>query len=161
MQVNYSDIIERMKESGKLKNDSAVARVLGVTPQALSNYKKRGRMPTNLIIRFASIYAISVDWLLTGKGGMHGSTADGNRFAMAGEDSASYLNQAENELEVALGANPLGPDEIIYIGKLLKVLRSNNESTVTALKCSVDAFLKSIEPVEVKGSGCASPSTNF
>ncbi|VAW37628.1 hypothetical protein MNBD_DELTA02-435 [hydrothermal vent metagenome] len=159
MQVNYADIIERMKESGKLKNDSAVARVLGVTPQALSNYKKRGRMPTNLIIRFASIYAISVDWLLTGKGGMHGSTADGSRFAMAGEDSASYLNQAENELEAALGGNPLGPDEIIYIGKLLKVLRSNNESTVTALKCSVDAFLKSVEPVDIAG-GCSSSATN-
>ncbi len=71
IEINYSDIIERMKQAGKLKNDSAVARVLGVTPQALSNYKKRGRMPTNLIIRFASLYELSVDWLLTGKGGMH------------------------------------------------------------------------------------------
>ena len=45
MGVKYSDTIERMRWAGKLKNDSAVARVLGVTPQALSNYKKRGRAP--------------------------------------------------------------------------------------------------------------------
>src|SRR3989304_7419895 len=64
--LGYSGIIERMKEAGKLKNESATARVLSVTPQALSNYKKRDRMPSHLVIKFASIYGLSVDWLLTG-----------------------------------------------------------------------------------------------
>src|SRR3972149_11387710 len=64
--LGYTGIIGRMKEAGKLKNESAAARVLGVTPQALSNYKKRDRMPSHLVIRFASIYGLSVDWLLTG-----------------------------------------------------------------------------------------------
>src|SRR4030065_344933 len=71
MGVSYSDIIERMRWAGKLKNDSAVARVLGVTPQALSNYKKRGEMPTDLVLRFANIYGLSVDWLISGEGEMY------------------------------------------------------------------------------------------
>jgi len=43
----------------------------------------------------------------------------------------------------------LSPDEIIYVGKLLKILRSQNKSTAAAIKYSVDAFLKASElPVE-------------
>ena len=71
MGVNYLEIIDRMRWAGKLKNDSAVARALGVTPQALSNYKKRGEMPTDLVLKFAGIYSLSVDWLISGEGEMY------------------------------------------------------------------------------------------
>ncbi len=43
MRVEYSDVLERMKKSANLKNDSRLARLLDVTPQALSNYKKEAR----------------------------------------------------------------------------------------------------------------------
>jgi len=91
MGVNYSDIIERMRWAGKLKNDSAVARVLGVTPQALSNYKKRGEMPTDLVLKFSNIYGLSVDWLISGEGDMQkpglrgGGMAKG--YLIAAEDT--------------------------------------------------------------------------
>ncbi len=45
-------------------------------------------------------------------------------------------------MQKTLGSSPLNPDEIIYMGKLLKVLRRATPSTVTAIKCSIDAFLK-------------------
>ena len=66
MGVSYCEVIERMKLHGKLKNDSSVARVLGVTPQALCNYKQKGEMPSKLVMRFAQTYKISVDWLVSG-----------------------------------------------------------------------------------------------
>jgi hypothetical protein len=68
MGIIYSEIIEKMRWAGKLKNDSAVARRLGVTPQSLSNYKKRGEMPTNLVLKFSNLYRLSMDWLITGEG---------------------------------------------------------------------------------------------
>lgn len=66
MKIRYKEIIERMKKAGSFKNDSVVARFLGVTPQALSNYKKREAMPYNLIFRFADKTGISLDWLVYG-----------------------------------------------------------------------------------------------
>lgn len=149
MGVSYSEIIERMRWAGKLKNDSAVARVLGVTPQALSNYKKRGEMPTDLVLRFANIYGLSVDWLISGEGEMY-RPGKGGEFERKG-----YMSAAEEtllygkELTRSPDLSALSPDEIIYVGKLLKILRSQNKSTAAAIKYSVDAFLRASElPVE-------------
>lgn len=148
MGVSYSDIIERMRWAGKLKNDSAVARVLGVTPQALSNYKKRGEMPTDLVLRFANIYGLSVDWLITGegemyKGGAKGSEYDRKSYMIAAEETPAYGKDQRMPDVAALNA-----DEIIYVGKLLKILRGPNKSTASAIKYSVDAFLKAAEQPE-------------
>lgn len=110
MNVNYDDLIERMKRAGTLKNDSAVARVLDVTPQALSNYKKRGKMPLNLVLKFVTIYNcgdgpdLSFDWLLLGKG------------------PAPWETKKEPE-----GLEPLvnlTPDELVVVGKVLRIMRT-------------------------------------
>ena len=144
MGVSYSDIIERMRWAGKLKNDSAVARVLGVTPQALSNYKKRGEMPTDLVLRFANIYGLSVDWLISGEGEMY---KPGKGYLIAAEEASAYGKEGKEFRPPDFAS--LSPDEIIYVGKLLKILRSSNKSTAAAIKYSVDAFLKASElPVE-------------
>lgn len=138
MGVNYADIIERMRWSGKLKNDSAVARALSVTPQALSNYKKRGEMPTDLVLRFSNIYGLSVDWLLSGEGDMYkpGARAGG---LSAAEETALYGKEAGKKGQDFAG---LSPDELIYVGKLLKIIRGPNKSNAAAIKYTVDAFLK-------------------
>lgn len=146
MGVNYLSIIERMRWSGKLKNDSAVARILGVTPQALSNYKKRGEMPTDLVLRFAGIYGLSLDWLITGEGEMYNaaikSVEEGKGGAVAAEDSSGYGKPPYISTSRVPELASLAPDEIIQIGKLLKILRSPNKSTAAAIKYSIDAILK-------------------
>lgn len=153
MGVSYSEIIERMRWAGKLKNDSAVARVLGVTPQALSNYKKRGEMPTDLVLRFSNIYGLSVDWLITGEGEMYkpGKTAGefGKGYMIAAEETSAYGKEGKEGFPRVPDFAALNADEIIYVGKLLKILRGPNKSTAAAIKYSVDAFLKASElPVE-------------
>jgi len=150
MGVSYSDIIERMRWAGKLKNDSAVARVLGVTPQALSNYKKRGEMPTDLVLRFANIYGLSVDWLISGDGEMYKASAKGGDFKtymIAAEETSAYGKEGKEGYRMPDVA-ALSADEIIYVGKLLKILRGQNKSTAAAIKYSVDAFLKAAEQPE-------------
>lgn len=145
MGVNYSEIIERMRWAGKLKNDSAVARVLGVTPQALSNYKKRGEMPTDLVLKFSNIYGLSVDWLISGDGEMQkpGARIQGmaKGYLIAAEDAAPYGRDGGRNVDMAT----LSPDEIIYVGKLLKILRSQNKTNAAAIMYTVDAFLKTSE----------------
>ncbi|MBI5561660.1 MAG: helix-turn-helix domain-containing protein [Deltaproteobacteria bacterium] len=148
MGVSYSDLIERMRWAGKLKNDSAVARSLGVTPQALSNYKKRGEMPTDLVLKFAGIYGLSVDWLITGDGEMYKNVikkpeGEGKSFSSAAEDTTQYRREPGGARTPALGS--LSPDEIICVGKLLKILRGSNKSTALGIKYSIDALLKASE----------------
>lgn len=133
MGVSYTEVIDRMKWSGRLKNDSAVARALDITPQALSNYKKRGEMPSNLIIEFSDRFGISIDWLVTGVG-------DAYRRLAAAEDGAPYGGKAGS----------IDPEEIIYIGKLLKVIRADDKSHSAAIKNAIDSVLFSMERTMVK-----------
>ncbi|MDO8302923.1 MAG: helix-turn-helix domain-containing protein [Sedimentisphaerales bacterium] len=118
MGVSYCSAIERMKWHGKLKNDSDVARVLGVTPQALSNYKKKGDMPSKLVMKFAHAYKISVDWLISGH---------------------VTLN-TEKKFEAFI-VESLTEQEVEYIGKLLKILRARSESPIIdVVKQTIDAL---------------------
>lgn len=133
MGISYTEVIDRMKWAGRLKNDSAVARALDITPQALSNYKKRGEMPSNLIIEFSEKFGISIDWLVTGAGEVY-------RRASAAEESPSYAG----------GAEPIDPEEIIYIGKLLKIVRAEDKSHSSAIKNAIDSVLFALERSEVK-----------
>ena len=147
MGVNYPEIIEKMRWAGKLKNDSAVARRLGVTPQALSNYKKRGEMPTDLVLKFSGMYGLSMDWLITGEGPVQKPGTSGKglvSYPTAGEETAPYAEGATS-FEKELNFNSLDPDEIIYVGKLLKILRGKNNSNKSAIKFTIDAFLKNPE----------------
>lgn len=153
MELDYAEIIDRMRWSARLKNDSAVARALSITPQALSNYKKRGTMPTNLIIKFSELYGLSVDWLLTGSAAMYKEGVEPSEemkqsgMTFAHENTLQY---GKAELSKALDFSKLDPDEIIYIGKLLKIIRSDNEASIDAVKCNIDAFITSIATIEKK-----------
>ena len=69
MTNDFSILVERMKRAAHAANDSALARLLGVTPQALSNYKKRGTMPYTQIFKFAQLTGTSLD-ALTADGGV-------------------------------------------------------------------------------------------
>jgi hypothetical protein len=133
MGVSYMDVIDRMKCAGRLKNDSAVARALDITPQALSNYKKRGEMPSNLIIEFSERFGISIDWLVTGIGDVY-------RRVVAAEEGAQYGGKGDS----------IDPEEIIYIGKLLKVIRAEDKSHSSAVKNAIDSVLFAMERSMVK-----------
>ncbi|MCK4739562.1 MAG: helix-turn-helix domain-containing protein [Deltaproteobacteria bacterium] len=140
MRLFYADIIGRMKSFAGLKNDSAVAKILGVTPQALSNYKKREKIPTHLVIKFASIYSLSVDWLLYGEGEVKNKDIS-NAFGetgviIAAEDSDPYGVEFKKSLDFL----KLSSDEMIYLGKVLKVFRNPDKTSIAALKYSIDAF---------------------
>lgn len=128
MGVKYSGTIERMRLAGKLKNDSALARALEISPQALTNFKKRGELPADLVLRFAQLFEISLNWLITGEGEMRPS---GGKYG--------NLVKIERELMVSLSR-----EELSYVGKLIHIMRSDKDST-EAIKNAIDAFLKAAQ----------------
>ena len=68
--INFQSIVERMKQASGLQNESAIAKALDISPQAMSNFKNKGEIPADRIIQFAGKFKLSVDWLLTGEGQM-------------------------------------------------------------------------------------------
>jgi hypothetical protein len=140
MGVQYNETIDRMRWAGKLKNDSAIARALGVTPQAFSSYKKRGSIPSDLILKFASMIGLSVDWLITGDGEMYKQ----GKAATGAQGAAETTSQYGTSERTGRGST-ISADEMIYVGKLLKVLRSNNIESVTAVKTTIDSYVTTTE----------------
>jgi hypothetical protein len=65
-----TEIIARLKQITATSTDSGLSEQLGVSPQTLSSWKGRERMPYSVCIDLAEQHGISLDWLLTGAGPM-------------------------------------------------------------------------------------------
>ncbi|MEO5357487.1 MAG: helix-turn-helix domain containing protein [Nitrospirae bacterium YQR-1] len=63
--LDYDNIITKVMRVSAMKNESAIAKSLGITPQSLSIFKRQGKLPTGLVIQMALTFNISLDWLLT------------------------------------------------------------------------------------------------
>ncbi len=169
MELDYFVIFERMLKAGNLKNSSEMARMLGLTPQAMSSYKRKGELSAGLIFKFADICGISIDWLLTGYGEPLSSEREarsvkevcsialvdrvaGGRYGdPSGKESKGVAKRSKDT--VRKGPDPLdmallNPDELIYTGKLLKILRGSEKTASPALKANIDAFFLSAFPPE-------------
>lgn len=64
------EILERMLEALGSRNDSELARFLGVSPQAISKSRSAGKIPAPWPLKFAKSAEISLDWLCFGRGMM-------------------------------------------------------------------------------------------
>lgn len=132
MKIVYSEVIERMRWVGKHKNNSAVARVLGITPQALSNYKKKDKMPVSIVLKYSKLYGLSLDWLITGKGEIFNAKP----AAMTGE----VLEPAPGSVRMDL--NSLTTEEMVYTTKLLRIFRGSNPPLLNSMKYILNSLSK-------------------
>ena len=64
----FEDKFSRLWRSVGAKNDSELARALGVIQQTVSAARKRKTIPCSWIIKISENYGISCDWLLYGEG---------------------------------------------------------------------------------------------
>lgn len=59
---------ERLREAFKGAGNSEIARQLGLTPSALTNYMKGRLPPPEVLLTIAELTDCSIHWLLTGEG---------------------------------------------------------------------------------------------
>ncbi len=64
------EILGRLKKITHVKTDSELSEVLGVSPQTLSSWKGRGRIPYSICMEVAQARGVSLDWLFGGQGPM-------------------------------------------------------------------------------------------
>ena len=131
MKIVYSEVIERMRWVGKHKNNSSVARVLGITPQALSNYKKKDKMPVSIVLKYSKIYGLSLDWLITGEGEI---------FHAKPVEMVDVLEPAPGSIKMDLKS--LTADEMVYTSKLLKIFRIAENPLLNSMKYILNSLSK-------------------
>lgn len=86
------EILNRLKEYLKTEIDADVARALGVKPQNIINWPKRGTIPWPELFTFSQAHNVSFDWLLTGK-------HEANFMCSWPEETIDYCNKLKNVLE--------------------------------------------------------------
>ena len=76
MGIKNTFLFDRMQQILGSDKDKDLAATLGISPQAVSNARKKGEVPADMVLTFAEKNKLSVDWLLTGKGRMYMDEAE-------------------------------------------------------------------------------------
>ena len=113
--IKIDDILDRVKSYIKSDTDADIARALGVSPQSINNWRRRGTIPWGKICTFAQIHNLSYDWLLTGS------------------ESVKYGNYGNLSVEIK--------DACLL---LIEILQSGDEIVKSALINILHAFIDPI-----------------
>ncbi|CAN2040519.1 putative CI repressor [Candidatus Magnetomoraceae bacterium gMMP-15] len=71
MRKNIVKIFERLKNYKGFRKDGELANFLGVKPNTISTYKKRDKIPHDILFSICDNENMNYNWLLTGKGSMY------------------------------------------------------------------------------------------
>lgn len=61
------DTLDRLLQGAGLRRDSQLAELLGVSPQAVSQARRKGRIPDGWVLKVAAQFGLSTDWIFFGK----------------------------------------------------------------------------------------------
>lgn len=65
--IHSPGVLDRLLRGTGLHKDAQLAELLGVTPQAVSQARRKGKVPEHWIMRLAVEYHLSLDWLFFGQ----------------------------------------------------------------------------------------------
>ncbi|EAA9300843.1 bacteriophage CI repressor [Salmonella enterica subsp. enterica] len=72
MSIKESEVVlARLKQVFSVSSDVALCEALSVSPQTLSSWKSRNKIPYANCVEVSTQRNVSLDWLLTGRGAMH------------------------------------------------------------------------------------------
>lgn len=139
-----SQILERIKETYQLKNNSELARFLGVKPNTISNWYSRNSIDFDII--FSKCEDISLDWLINGSNNITAKPKSISQKEMDDLEYESFLDICSSEKDVmniisANGYSNLLSVLIEKMGKLNQHIHNNYEDLYTSLDLA-SVFLK-------------------
>lgn len=92
-------MIERAKIAVNAKSDADLARYLGVSTPVVSGYRQRQTVPLEQCVKIAERTGVALDWLILGKGEMHGDSGGAAEF-----DDADAVWVPLYDVEVSAGS---------------------------------------------------------
>lgn len=66
----FQESFARILKAARARNDSDLARALGITPQSVKGSKDKGKIPPSWITAISKKFHVSADWILYGEGPM-------------------------------------------------------------------------------------------
>jgi len=66
----FQECFARILKAAGARNDSDLARALGITPQSVKGSKDKGKIPPSWITAISKKFRVSADWILYGEGPM-------------------------------------------------------------------------------------------
>lgn len=114
MTTSTPDTLDRLLQGTGLRRDSQLAELLGVSPQAVSQARRKGRIPDGWVLKVAAQFGLSTDWIFFGKSPAEGREKTGMEALPSGHDAeeeANRLRRARGESffgEVGPGSDPIG-----------------------------------------------------
>ena len=66
MDIDYDEILDRLKKHGKVRKDDEIAKHLGLSKQSLGGFKKRGKLPYEALHEYCLEHGIGMDQFLFG-----------------------------------------------------------------------------------------------
>lgn len=67
MNTSTPDTLDRILQGTGLRRDSQLAELLGVSPQAISQARRKGRIPDGWVLKVATQFGLSTDWIFFGR----------------------------------------------------------------------------------------------
>lgn len=122
LRITPEDILKRLRQGTGARSDTELARLLGVSQQAVSNARKNAKVPDGWMPLAAQRFGLSTDWLFFGVGGMKltarpesGTGACGGEDGVDGGGGPVMPGNGETRPGWALGPERAGdapaPDE--------------------------------------------------
>ncbi|WP_446424165.1 LexA family transcriptional regulator [Mailhella sp.] len=111
MNTSTPDTLDRLLRGAGLRRDSQLAEVLGVSPQAVSQARRKGRIPDGWVLKVAAQFGLSTDWIFFGR------TPDGSAPAPAPAVNSTGAENEERRLrgKALFGEIPTGRDESLDV----------------------------------------------
>lgn len=100
---NFRESWKRIKDSTGIRTQKELAEALDITPQAVTEMKRKGRFPDNWGYKLSEIYKIDARWIIDGQG-----ASENNQRANSSKKSRKidFLNTVEEWLCEEVGRNP-------------------------------------------------------
>ena len=109
------ETLDRLLQGAGLRRDSQLAELLGVSPQAVSQARRKGRIPDGWVIKVAAQFGLSTDWIFFGKT-PNGDVSAVDASAMSKDDSQRVdTDQRRLRGRSFYGEVPAGSEENIDV----------------------------------------------
>ncbi|HED2850975.1 TPA: helix-turn-helix domain-containing protein [Klebsiella oxytoca] len=131
---DVDDVLMRLMALLDVKNDSELARALGVNRQTLASWRKRDSVPYSICITLSEEKGFSLDWLLTGRGSPVMNDVSHEAIVISEEERnlLNAMNQLDPEVRKDLLRSAEEKQRLIELEKKVRELSSELQNTKRA-----------------------------